>query len=512
MKNYIVALVCLLSVSTVFAQEKQYSTREITHDLQYFADWAGSKLEKGVKEKDLKLFKSQVMKDLASQLLKGNYDPTYRLGVYKAYPSNKVLSEMLSLQSGFSRYENMTGMYLEQGENVVLVDDLHGRKISLLIPEWTRKPASGIKPTEDPNGWGLKAQQIHLQEGVNVIYVEKASNVYISYYEDQPEHAPEVRVHFVTGQVNGYFDAAIHSDADWNKLLDNAVSPIMDARGKHIQVAYPVEWFKKFTYGRGTELIGSYDKMLDLQYRFMGAVKYNKVPQNRILARVNYNYYMFRDQDGVAYLGNEGTMRMVADPDVVIKGDPCWGFNHEVGHVMQMQPQITWGGMTEVSNNIFTMYVTTTLGNGSRLMAQKSYEAARKNIIESSPKISLLQAKDVFQTLVPFWQLHLYFKENGHPDFYADVMERMRTQPHKGRGNRSIHNMFEFIKLSCDVSQTDLTDFFDQWGFFYVGQIEVNDYGRYEFDITQQMVDETKEYIASKNYKKPVTDITMLTD
>ena len=69
----------------------------------------------------------------------------------------------------------------------------------------------------------------------------------------------------------------------------------------------------------------------------MGLVKYKKVPKNRILARVNFNYYMFRDGDGVAYLGNKGTMRMVADPSVVIKGDPCWGFSHEVGHVLQMR-------------------------------------------------------------------------------------------------------------------------------------------------------------------------------
>ena len=89
--------------------------------------------------------------------------------------------------------------------------------------------------------------------------------------------------------------------------------------------------------------------MLHHHFTVMGLVKYKKVPKNRILARVNFNYYMFRDRDGVAYFGNKGTMRMVANPDVVIKGDPCWGFTHEAGHVLQMRPQITWGGLTEVS-------------------------------------------------------------------------------------------------------------------------------------------------------------------
>lgn len=512
MRNYKLLTLFLLSFLITEAQNRQYSTREITSDLQFFTDWTCTELNNTVKEKNLKNFKSDILRDIAKQLLNGTYNTQYKAEVYNAYPSNQVLKETIKLESGFSRYENITGIYLEKGENVVLIDDLHGKNISLLIPEWMRKPAPGVKPTEDPNGWGLKKQEIPLREGVNVIYVEKAGNVYISYFDNDPDNAPSVKIHFPTGIVNGYFDASIHTNEDWNKLLDNAVSPIMDARGKHIQVAYPIEWFKKYTYNKGVELITNYDKMMHLQYTLNGFVKYNRIPKNRILSRVNFNYYMFRDQDGVAYLGDERTMKMVADPSVVISGDPCWGFNHEVGHVMQMSPQMTWGGMTEISNNIFTMYVTTSLGVDSRLKAQNNYEKARQTIIESSPKISYLKSGDLFNSLIPFWQLHLYFTQNGHPDFYADVMEEMRNRPDSGRGNKSINNMFEFMKISCDITQTDLTDFFDQWGFFFVGTLEINDYARYNFEITQKMVDDTKEYIASKKYKKPAKDITLVTD
>lgn len=478
-------------------------------DLEHFTDVSGVELKKEVSTKTLKKFKSELLRQVASDLLNGSYDTAYRAASYQAYPSNASLANTIKLHSGFSRYENITGIYLEEGEAVILVSNLQGKKVSLLIPDWTRKPAPGIEPTKDPNGWGLKKKEYDLHEGVNVIDIERAGNVYINYFDDKPETAPQIRVHFPTGLVNGYFDATIHDNQDWDRLLANAVSPIMDARGKHIQVAYPVEWFNVYTSGKGVELINNYDKMMSLQYTLMGAVKYDRVPKNRVLARVNYNYYMFRDGDGVAYLGDKSTMRMVADPDVVIKGDPCWGFSHEVGHVMQLSPQLTWGGMTEVSNNIFAMYTTTALGNESRLKAQNSYEAARKTIIESSPKISYLKAGDVFQSLVPFWQLHRYFTKNGHPDFYADVMEQMRNQPHSGTGNASINNMFDFVKICSDVTKTDLTDFFDQWGFFYVGKLNIGDYGNYEFDITQKMVDDTKAYIASRNYPKPATDITL---
>ncbi|MHC4198992.1 MAG: M60 family metallopeptidase, partial [Planctomycetota bacterium] len=216
------------------------------------------------------------------------------------------------------------------------------------------------------------------------------------------------------------------------------------------------------------------------------------------------------DGDGVAYFGNKGTMRMVANPSVVIVGDPCWGFCHEVGHVLQMRPQMTWGGMTEVSNNIFTIYTSTKMGNQSRIKRQKNYQKARKKIIEG--KISFLADRDVFNRLVIFWQLHLYFSRNGKPDFYADVMEEMRGRPDVGRGNESIRNQFEFVKICCDVAKLDLTDFFDKWGFFWVGKITVNDYRKYNYAITQKMVDDTKSYIARKKYKKPAEDITLIED
>jgi hypothetical protein len=510
MKRVVISVSVLLSSLT--ASGAAVDVKMLKADMTFFTDASCSQLKKGVAPKHLADFKSTLLKTVAAGMLNGTYDRTYRAASYEAYPSPRALNKVLKLGSGFSRYENITGIYLDVGENVVFVGDTGGRKLSLLIPNWMRKPAEGVKPAKDPNGWGLHKQTVALNPGLNVFDVKRASNAYVSYFDDHAEQAPKVRIHFPTGKVNGFFDASKHTNADWDRLLDNAVSPIMDARGKHIQVAYPVEWFQVYTRGKGVELIGNYDTMLNHHYTLMGLVKYKKVPRNRILARVNFNYYMFRDGDGVAYLGNKGTMRMVADPSVVIVGDPCWGFCHEVGHVLQMRPQMTWGGMTEVSNNIFTIYTTTRMGNPSRLKRQKNYAKARKNIIEAEPRKSYLADRDVFNRLVPFWQLHLYFERNGKPDFYADVMEAMRRRPDAGRGNDSIKNQFEFVRICCDVAKLDLTDFFEKWGFFWVGELEVRDYRTYRFTITQKMVDDTKAYIVAKKYKKPAEDITLIED
>jgi hypothetical protein len=510
MKKLVLSL--LLSLCSLHVCDAANDIEALQADITFFADASCRQLKTNVKLKDLERFQSDLLKAVAAEMLDGTYDTTYRAAAYEAYPSPRALDDGLKLGDGFSRYENITGICLEPGEQVVFVGSTGGKQLSLLIPDWMRKPAKGVNPTKDPNGWGLHKQRISLQEGVNLIQVEKGGNVYVSYFDDHPNQAPTVCVHFPTGKVNGFFDASKHTNADWNRLLDEAVSPIMDARGKHIQVAYPVEWFNVYTRGKGVELIANYDTLLHHHYTLLGLVKYNKVPRNRILARVNFNYYMFRDRDGVAYLGNKGTMRMVADPEVVIVGDPCWGFCHEVGHVLQLRPQLTWGGMTEVSCNIFSMYTVTGMGNRSRLKAQKNYASARKKIIEARPKISFLACPNVFDRLVPFWQLHLYFARNGRPDFYADVMEELRRRPDAGRGDDSIRNQFEFVKICCDVAKLDLTDFFEQWGFFWVGDITVKDYRNYHYKITQEMVDDAKSYVAMKEYRKPDEDIALIED
>lgn len=506
-KTWTVAALCCFG-TTVFGQTASYSTQAITKDLANFCDWTASELAEGFKSKKLKEFSSPLMRQLAEQLQAGTYESRYLLHSYKPVPSNKVLAKKLKLYDGYSRYENITGVYLEQGENVVLVGDLYGRNVNLLIPDWMRQPTPGYEPTKDPEGWGLKKQRIDLHEGVNVIYVEKAGNVYIDYFADDPETAPAVTIHFVTGKANGYFDAETQTNEDWKRLLDNAVSPVMDVRTRYMQLAYPVEFLKKFRYEEGKELAEAYDKIMEQQYTFNGAIKYDRIPPKRILARVNFNYFMFRDGDGVAFLGNEGTMKSALGPNIYSD----WGVNHEIGHVMQMRPQLTWGGMTEVSNNLFTMYVARQAGQPSRLSKSHNYEKAHKNVVEAAEKPFILCVKDPFEKLVPFWQLYLYAQEKGYKDFYADLMEHMRNHPDKGRGNASIHNMYEFVKVSCDLLKTDLTDFFEAWGFFVTGTFEIGDYANYKFDVTPKMIEETKQYIASKNYPKSGKDLTQLTD
>jgi hypothetical protein len=497
---------------------------QIQQDLAYFKDGLATALKPNFRKNDLNQIKNPALKALAQQLLDKKYDLNYRVQTFEALLKPSTLGKDLLIGNGYSRYENMTGIFLPKGQHIVLVEGIASHiQAKLLLPNWERRAPQGVDPDKDPSGWGIQVEAIPLKNGINIIDVSKFDALaYIEYFSDEPQKEQSLQVHFVNAQVNGIFDSAKHSDADWNALLENAVYPIIDGKGKHIQIAYPVEACKTYAWGKGLELLNNYDSLVYRQHRLMGLEKYNKVPKNRILSRVNYNYYMFRDGDGVAYMGTTpgNAMPLVVDPARVIKGDPCWGFSHEVGHVHQLRPQFNWGGLGEVSNNVFSLYVTTSFGNKSRISEQGNYDKAKTSIIDQ--KISYLQDDDVFNRLVPFWQLQLYFAGQGQqPDFYPDLFEAFRQQAagnNSGsddwgaRGRNPAPYQLNFIKTACEISKTDLTEFFEAYGFFHVGEFQMEDYGRYTYAMTQEMVDACKASIKAMQLPKPKVDLTLLKD
>ncbi|NKI25409.1 hypothetical protein HCG49_02405 [Arenibacter sp. 6A1] len=528
-KNFITILFCSLFILAVHGQSATEIAAVYT-DLSVFETPMALSLKKKVKKRDIASIKNERLRATAEALYAHEYDANFRMANYDAYLSPTVLGQQLMIGDGYSKYENITGIYVPTGKQLVLVDGIaEDTEVGLVIVNWNRRAPEGIDPTKDPAGWGIQKKEFRLQNGVNIVNVTDFDGLaYIDYFSDEPENEDTIQVHFPSAPVNGYFDSATDTDADWNNLVDNAVYPIVDARGKHIQIAYPAADIKKYAYNRGMELINNYDSLVYRQHRILGLTKYNKVPKNHILARVNYNYYMFRDGDGVAYMGTDpgNAMAMVVDPSRVIVGDPCWGFSHEVGHVHQLRPYFNWGGLGEVSNNIFSLYVTTSYGNKSRISNQDNYKKSRESIIDG--KISYLQDGDVFNRVVPFWQLQLYFAGIGeNPDFYPDLFEAFRQQgeakrekngsPRRAggwgdRGNDPAKHQLNFVKTACEVSKTDLTDFFDLYGFFYVGEFDYSDYGNYSYKMTQEMVDACKAEIKAMNLPKPTIDISTLED
>lgn len=530
MKKILLTAVALHFLSTGVNGQTTSDLKAINSSLSVFQDQLATTLKKGIRAQEINKLPDPFIKNIALEILEGKYKKDYKYNIYKALLSPTKLGKDLSIGDGYSKYENLTGVYLPLGKHIVLVEGIErDKKVNLVVPNWERKAPTPEDPTKDPKGWGIEKQIFQLQNGLNIIDLkEYGSLAYIDYFSENPSKETPIKVHFITGKVNGFFDVKKHDNEAWNKLVDNAVFPILDGIGAYIQIAYPVEALKKYAYGKGVELISNYDSLVYRQHRIMGLIKYNKVPDNKILSRVNYNYYMFRDGDGVAYMGDKKgyAMNLVVDPNRVIKGDPCWGFSHEVGHVHQTRPMFNWGGLGEVSNNLFSLYVTRSFDNPTRVSEQGNYKSAREKIIEE--RISFLQDPDVFNRLIPFWQLQLYFEGVGkNPDFYPDLFEAFRLQASnktnqvkntnwaqerkQGERNPAVHQL-NFVKTACEVAKTDLTDFFDKYGFFTVGEFEMDDYGKYTYKMTAEMADRCRNEIQAMGLKKPVIDLTTLVD
>ncbi len=488
------------------------------NDLEPFSSPLASALKEGATVEQVMKIENTQLRSAAAQMLEGKYSTDYRVAQFEPVLDPKELGRQLVIGSGYSQYQGVTGIVLPKGESTVIVEGLPaGRVIGLLVPELDRQPPNFKEPTKDPRGWGLHKQSVTLNNGVNKVNLDKGGLVYVHYYSDMPKNEPAVKLHFVNGTAQGYFDITKNDDEDFARMLKEAKFPYFDAVGRHSQMIYPVEAYNRHTGTRGSDLVNRYDALVEAQHEIMGLKKYNRVPDNKILARVNYNYYMFRDGDGVAYMGGPVAyaLGMVANPDSVIKGDPCWGFSHEVGHVHQLRPYFNWGGLGEVSVNIFAMHGTMSQGNASLLKERNTYAKARKAIIDAN--ISYLEHDDVFERLAHFWQLQLYFSKNGHKDFYPDLFEKLRQQAAANtedgwgarKGNPAVYQL-NFARRVCEVGQVDLTDFFEKWGYFKLGKFDVDDYGTYHYTMTQQMVDECKAAIKAMNLPKPTEDVTLI--
>ena len=71
-----------------------------------------------------------------------------------------------------------------------------------------------------------------------------------------------------------------------------------------------------------------------------------------------------------------------------LKAD-SWGPSHEVGHSNQTRPGLKWTGMTEVTNNIHSMYMQRINSGDSRLWLKGYYPNAMTTAFTGTPHIKV---------------------------------------------------------------------------------------------------------------------------
>lgn len=457
--------------------------------LGIFSDKACTELKPGTTREDILAIENEFVKNMALAIYNKIYD-NFRIGNFKSYPDPGIISST-NKTSTYGIYDNVTGIYVKWGtEMVVFMNDFEG-EISLRVVNHNQ---------------GFGGIDYVLQPGVNRFKVNTEGLAYLIY---QDERQYEVKANFATGKINGYFDIAKHQKQDWQELISNAEYSYFDVLGKYSHLSYTTDDLRQYTPDI-TELITLYDDIVDLEQDFLGFYKYDRANPTRMYFRTNthQDMYMFATSYRTEY--SKGTMPALCDP-ATLKSSP-WGPAHEVGHVNQTRPGLRWLGMTEVSNNIYSLYVQTTWGNDARIDVEKvapynnRYEKAFTEIMAAN--LAHGAHDDVFSKLVPFWQLQLYFSNVlGIKDFYKDVHEKIRVNPDSQSSGAA---QVEFAKICSDVAQTDLTEFFIDWGFLKAVNADLDDYGQGTLNVTQSMVDDAITSIQAKGYPKPEMKLQFL--
>ncbi|MDH8701664.1 hypothetical protein M2138_001013 [Dysgonomonadaceae bacterium PH5-43] len=513
MKTRLILTTCLLlafAFSTNAQQRREIRKpsleREFYQHRALFADNVYGSPSEDFDIKILERVSQPVIASLLTDMLNGNYPTEFRVQDYKCYLHPNVIAKQQKT-GAYSQFENPTGIYFTKGDTTIVIMDRFDMddNINLRITNFGKEGGNST---------------YSLRPGFNYIIPENNGTGYIQYFtENKDDEGKTVKAHIMGGKVNGYFDRSKHTNADWANLLNNAVAETMDILGERVQLCYSINSLKEYA-ADGERLVFLYDSIISMQHEIMGLNKYNKVPKNHIFGRVIWQGFMHADGIGAAF--HDNTMKEVANPDKIPTS--LWGIAHEFGHVNQVRPWMKWVGTTEVTNNIYSIWSQHIFDPENPKLERevlKDYDGripgGRITAYMESAFIKnqewLTQAGndrwdrlrprdwggDHFVKLVPFWQLLLWYGTDLYADIFNKAIEREDLPKNDGEAQ------LEFIKTACDVTKTDLTDFFAHSGMLQKINKWVDDYTCAQMVIKSKDIEEVKKY-ASK-YKKPSTPV-----
>ena len=477
-----------------------------------FTDATCSELKEGITEREINECPYSFFKNIAYFLYYNKYNKEFRVNTFKAYPHPDVQGRE-NKTSPYNLLDNATGISVEKDEIlVVMADKLPASKVYLKVQNLDAPGADGY----------YNSLTYPLAVGINKLKMKQKGLVYVLYHTPEYETSPEVKLHFASGTVNGYFDSQNPAHKGREKeLLAAAKDKYFDVLGKYAHLTYPTSRFRNHTKDL-RKLIDTFDTLVYNEQELLGLVRYNRFFKNRMYFHVMYTSYMYATDYRTAY--NDDTLAELCD-ETALATRACWGPAHEVGHCNQTRPGLRWLGTTEVTNNIMSEYIQTTVFNQpSRVQTEDMHDPVSKNRYSKAwnniivGKISHAAEGDVFCKLIPFWQLELYFgkvlglsprTQTDKGGFYPDVYEHVRTHDNLPTPGKQ---QIEFVYIASKAAKMDLTDFFEKWGFLTPVDIELDDYGKGMVQVSKDDADEIRRRVADLGFKKPEVPLEYITD
>ncbi|MBR5147798.1 MAG: M60 family metallopeptidase, partial [Bacteroidaceae bacterium] len=515
----------------------------------YFTDKLCAELKpeitssEGIEDADVKQLVDNLLTDAAAY-------KKFRVGEYEPYMTLATLQKRTGTKNQYNKYENPTGIYLKNGQScVVVVDGIENDPVKLLIKNWYLNESSS---------------SYSLRNGVNYITATSEGNVFVDYFTDNFENAPNVKVHFVNAPVQGYWDQETMTNADWVELLKGRSSSdhsIIITRSKHAQLAYPVSAWLKHCPTNVDSTLTLYQQVQWAERDILGLERYGRQTKNRQL--------FFATDYGFMAAGGEGSYCHYNSLGGIMAPDAAkfdfWGVGHEWGHNNQIPEGFHWSGCGEMSNNIYASWAQIHFTGHRNAAGKVTYlrledensgideysstrggrmqtyfeEGLRKGIswqLQDGPDyhgatpetksvvgydangkyIGMVTTTsrnyDHFVKLVPFWQLNLWGTLAGKcPDIIPMVIESIRTtENYSSTYNTHGKKQVNWVKIACDSTKLDLLPFFEKAGILRPISAYIEDYSPGWIIIDDNMITELKNYVKEQGYPAYTEEINYI--
>ena len=428
------------------------------------------------------------------------WEKEFRIREYCPYSSADEWADKLMTRK-YGDLDNPTGIYVNEGDEVVvLVGDTHGQSISIQnIGEETSK---GYAQTS------VNGDIYPLKEGVNKLTAKQTGMLFVMYNTNiQNPDAQPIKIHIPLGggKVCGFFSLKEHqTNQKYKELIDKAEYKYLCGIGNAIILYFHHKQLKAAVPYDILSSIELWDNMIQWQQELMGIEDvYPKQMNNHIFAISPEGGYMWASEGRIGFVYT--VLGDILRKSYLMASRNSWGPAHEIGHVHQ--GAINWASTTESSNNLFSNYTIYKFGqNCSRgtELAVPEYAANVKKAtlvfrrcVENKAWCDFgtdYQGEDPEMHARMNWQLWNYYHRCGYnPQFFPTLFKLMREN--RVSTQDPGENQMMYARMACRAANENLTDFFERWGFFVPISMKVNQYGTYNYIVTDAMIKETKEFM-----------------
>lgn len=428
------------------------------------------------------------------------WEKEFRIREYCPYSSADEWADKLMTRK-YGDLDNPTGIYVNEGDEVVvLVGNTHGQSISIQnIGEETSK---GYAQTS------VNGDIYPLKEGVNKLTAKQTGMLFVMYNTNiQNPDAQPIKIHIPLGggKVCGFFSLKEHqTNEKYKELIDKADYKYFCVIGNAIILYFHHKQLKAAVPYDILSSIELWDNMIQWQQELMGIEDVHpKQMNNHIFAISPEGGYMWASEGRIGFVYT--VLGDILRKSYLMASRNSWGPAHEIGHVHQRA--INWASTTESSNNLFSNYTIYKFGqNCSRgtELAVPEYAANVKKAtlvfrrcVENKAWCDFgtdYQGEDPEMHARMNWQLWNYYHRCGYnPQFFPTLFKLMREN--RVSTQDPGENQMMYARMACRAANENLTDFFERWGFFVPISMKVDQYGTYNYIVTDAMIKETKEFM-----------------